>query len=522
MNLLKKIVLAFIILSILTCLSIWLLTKNITHTAVKDLINKELGAITSQKGRIDGQVTWQLFPRPGVKIAQIHVIDEGNQSNSSLSIDNLLLNLQIAPLLHGRLVFKEIKIDGLAANINISGAQASGMFGKIAHFSAAQNDNRAVQFAVERFLLTRGQIVIAQAKQKITMNDLQLEVENTNLKKKLFPLQFKTKLAVTTAQNKFKANLAYNGRIRLAPSILEQPLNALQSTGINGQLLARSIQFNQFKISRLSANTLTKKGTLTLHPLNMSLYSGESVGDLNYEFANKQLSINQTATKLNAGPFLKNFFGKTLVKGKLDISAHGSMNLKDDNWHKNIIGHGNLTIKDGVLTFINLQALADNASKKIHTLPTQAQNDVDTALEQPLLSPKAPPDGSTNFQLLNLQYQFLNSKFIANSLLLQTSNIQLKGDGQINLDSYALGGNLRATLMTGDSMVLKIQQLLGGSFPLTLTGTVMQPEILPNEREISPIVTKYMLKNVLVYPVKQIKNQLQNIILTPATLLLSN
>lgn len=522
MNLLKKILLAFIILSILTCLSIWLLTKNITHTAVKDLINKELGAITSQKGRIDGQVTWQLFPRPGVKIAQIHVIDEGNQSNSSLSIDNLLLNLQIAPLLHGRLVFKDIKIDGLAANINIFGAQASGMFGKIAHFSAAQNDNRAVQFAVERFLLTRGQIVIAQAKQKITMNDLQLEVENTNLKKKLFPLQFKTKLAVTTAQNKFKANLAYNGRIRLAPSILEQPLNALQSTGINGQLLARSIQFNQFKISRLSANTLTKKGTLTLHPLNMSLYSGESVGDLNYEFANKQLSINQTATKLNAGPFLKNFFGKTLVKGKLDISAHGSMNLKDDNWHKNIIGHGNLTIKDGVLTFINLQALADNASKKIHTLPTQAQNDVDTALEQPLLSPKAPPDGSTNFQLLNLQYQFLNSKFIANSLLLQTNDIQLKGDGQINLDSYALGGNLRATLMTGDSMVLKIQQLLGGSFPLTLTGTVMQPEILPNEREISPIVTKYMLKNVLVYPVKQIKNQLQNIILTPATLLLSN
>ena len=521
MNFLKKCLLALIILSILVGLTIWMLTKNFTHTAIKDLINKELSSITSQQGRIDGKVTWKLFPLPGVKITQIHISDGENKTKNLLSIDNLLFNLQLSPLLRGRLVFKEIEIDGLTAAIKNPDTPNS-IFRKLSNMAAAQNNNSAIQFAIDRFLLTRAQIVITQAKQTITFSDLEFEAEEMNLKKAFFPLQFKTSIAASSAQNKIQANLTYDGKIRFAPTILTQPLTAWQSTGIKGQLLAQNIRFNQFKISKLRANTSTKKGVLTLNPLHMSLYSGQSNGSLSYQFSTKKLTINQIATKINASPFFKTIFGKALVKGSVDITTQGSVNLQDEIWHKNVTGNGNLTIKNGVLNFINLQELADNASRKIHSIPTQDQNDVNTALEQPILSPKAPPDGTTAFQLLNLQYQFLPGRFIADSLLLQTSNIHLNGDGQINLNNNALAGNLHATLKTADGMILKIQRLLGGSFPLKLAGTVMQPEILPNEREISPIVTRYMLTNVLVYPVKQIKNQLQNVILTPATILLSN
>ncbi len=520
MKLLKKILFVFIIIGLSTALAIWMLTKNFTHTAVKDLINKELSAITSQKSRIEGEVMWRLFPRPGVKITQIHLVDGDEKANCSLFIEDLLFNLQISPLLRGQLVFKEIKIDGLTANIKNPQAQTNACFGKMSAPASIQNNFGPLRFAIDRFLLKRGQIVITQPKQKITLTNLQLEAEQLNLKKRFLPLQFKTTLAISTAQNKTKASLTYNGRIRLAPTMLTQPEMMLQNTGINGQLLVQNLRFNQFKISKLSASARTKKGTLTLNPLNMLIYTGESVGDLSYEFATKKLSINQTATKLDSTQFFKTIFGKALVKGHLDISAHGSMNLQDDNWQDNLTGNGHLSIKDGVIYFVDFQALTDNASKKIHSLSTQQnQTNMNLALEQPLISPKANPVGSTPFQLLSLQYQLEHGKFIGDSLLLQTNNLELKGHGQINLNNYALSGNLSATLVTADSMVGKIQQLLGGSFPLLLAGTILQPEIVPNEREISPIVTRYVLKNVLVFPVKTIKTQLQNIILTPALLL---
>lgn len=510
MKFIKKILIAFIILSIVAGVLIWIFTKNITHTAVKDLINKELATLTSQKSKINGEITWRFLPRPGIKITQLNIVD----THYTLTIDNLLFNLKIAPLIHGHLVFKEIKVDGLTANIRNLESQTN-----ITRPDSIQHDSGKVQFAIDKFLLTRGNIVITEPKQKITLTGLELDATQLNRQTTFFPLQLKTALTFSTPQHQIKAVLDYDGKIRLDSSVLHQPYLALQNAGVNGQLLARNIRFNKFKLSKLNAKVLNKKGILTLNPLKMSLYSGDSAGDLTYQFSTKKLSINQIASNINANYFFTNIFGKTLVKGNLDLSVHGSINLKEGAWQDNASGSGNLTIKDGALHFIDLQSLADNASKKIHALPTENQNDVELALEQPLV-PQRNSLGSTSFQLLSLQYQLKNALFISNSLLLHTSNIQLRGNGQINLNNHAITGNLYAILGTTDSMLNKIQQLLGGNFPLKLSGTLTQPEISPNARAINPILTRYMLKSALVYPVKQIKNQLETILLSP--LLLAN
>lgn len=510
MKFIKKILVAFVILSIVAGVLIWIFTKNITHTAVKDLMNKELATLTSQKSQINGEITWRFLPRPGVKISQINIVD----THYTLAIDNLLFNLKITPLLHGQLVFKEIKIDGLTANIRNLENQSH-----LTLPESIQNNSGKIQFEIDRFLLSRGEIVITEPRQKITFTGLELNAEQLNTQHKFFPLKFKTTLAVSNPQNQIKAILDYDGKIRLNTSALKQPFSAPQNTGLNGQLLARNIRFNNFKISKLSAKVINKQGVLMLNPLKMSLYSGESAGDLSYQFSSKKLSINQIASNINASQFFTNLFGKTFVKGNVDLSAHGAINLNDKNWQDNVSASGNLTIKDGVLHFIDLQSLADSAAKKIHTLSAENQNDLELQLEQPLV-PKQNSGGTTSFQLLSLQYRLQNALFISDSLLLHTSNIQLRGNGQINLNNNALVGNLFATLVTTDTMLSKIQQLLGGNFPLKLSGTLNQPEILPNARAINPIITRYMLKSAIVYPVKQIKNQLETILLSP--LLLAN
>jgi AsmA protein len=508
----------FIVINIMG-LTIWIITKRVAPSAIKDLINKELSTITTQKSHIDGDVAWHLFPHPGIKITQIRVADEINQADCSLYIEKLLLNLKLNSLLRGKLVFKEIKIDGLTLNIKNPELQSSVMLGKITDRHSINNDSSPVQFAIDRFSLTRGQMVMTQTQDKITLSDIQLSAKQLNLKNMYFPLQIKTGVAISTPGNKIKGTLTYDGGLRIPASILTSPYKAFLHSGIKGQLLINKVQLNQVKISKISTSAVTKKGLIVLNPFNAALYTGKSVGNLSYQLSTKKLSINQTATGLNANQFFKLFFGKSLVKGSLDIAIHGFVNLQDPNFLRNFIGDGSLSIKDGILYFIDLQTLADSASKKIHSLPTQDQNDLELALEQPLVNAKVNPPGTTKFQLLGLTYRVLNNKFMNDSLLLQTNNIELKGNGQIDLNNGALTGNLSAKLLTADNMVDTIQRLLGGSFPLILSGTITEPNVIPNDREINPIMTRYILKNALVYPVKQIKNQIKNLINTPEYLL---
>lgn len=513
MNWFKKILSALFFVFILTTLAIWMLIKSISPNAIKEMINKQLITITTPKSHIDGQVVWHLFPHPGIKITQIIIVDDVTQA--TLLIDNLLLNLKFNSLLRGQLVFKEIQIDGLSINIKNPGIPTNLMSVKNAALNSPLQNSTPVQFDIDRFSLTHGQISITQSQQKITLKKLQIDAKQLNLKNSYFPLNVKTTFSISTAGNKIQGRMDYDGSIRIPQSIFTNHFITPPNTGIKGLLGIENFIFNQVKISKISAHISTKKSALVLNPLKFSLYSGKSVGDLSYQFSTKKTFINQKATGLNANSLFKNLFGKTLVNGRLDMAIHGSTNLQDSNWINSLMGDGYLTIKEGILYFVDLQSLADNASKKIHLLPNQDKTDLELALSKPLINSKINLPGTTPFQLFNMKFRLKDNNLIGDSLLLQTITMELKGNARLDLNNDDLQGTLSAKLLTADNIVGNIQQLLGGSFPLKLSGKINQPEILPNDHEINPIMTRYILKSAIKHPVKQIKNQIYNLIISP-------
>ena len=514
MNFVKKILLTFIVIIMLTTLAIWSLTKNITPSAVKDLINKQLSVLTLESSHIDGDITWQLFPRPGMKITQIHVGENNKNANYSLSIDNLLFNLQIASLLRGQLIFNEIQVDGLKITINpyapsTNNAKQNNNTETMATHTKNEQAKMLATFAIDSILLTRGHVTIMQLPNKLTLSDLQIGITQLNLKNKFFPLQLKTILSASIAENKIKATLYYKGRMCVGPSILTAPLTALQHAIMNGQLLIQNLQVNAFNIDKIHANVKIKKEEITLNPFNLSLYDGESVGDLNYQFSSKKLSINQTATSLDANQLVTDLFANNLIKGDLDVAVHMSTQLQDSSWQHNLHGNGSLTIKNGILYFIDLNKLLDEAINKIHTLLNQGPGTIKYADNQRLVNSTTYQQNNTKFQLLTIQYHLLDNKLIYNSLLLQTDKVQLKGSGQVNLNDATQDLNLSAKLVSNDNAINTIQQLLGGSFPLKVSGKFTQPQISANTQELDPIISNYLLRNTLKKPIKQINNQLK-------------
>jgi uncharacterized protein involved in outer membrane biogenesis len=507
MNAIKKILFTLVFLIALGGVGLWLLTKTLSPTVVKNLINRQLTSLTAQPSHIEGDINWQLFPRPGIKITQIHVGDDHAQSNS-LYIENLLINLQLSPLLKGHLVFGELKVDGLKANLNPLTTNSDKNTIAAAAAIEKKPATAAVEFAINHFLLTHGQVTINQPGSKISLSALKIEAEQLNLKNNDFPLQFKAKINATMPEAKLRSSLNYKGKIRLTPSIFREPQQVLQNLSLNGQLLIQNLQYNQVKIGKINSRIQSKAGTINFKPFNLSLYSGESTGDLSYQINTNKLTINQTATKLNAEQLSQDLFAKNVLQGNLDFSLHAAT-LLQNHWQASLSGHGDLSIHDGTLYLVDLNKFMDGTLSKLYSLINQGPYDVKVDLAQRLLNSPVPESGSTKFQLLNVQYHLQDAKFIQDSLVLQTDRLLIKGHGEVNLVDSSQQFNLSVQVNTNDSTINKVQQIVGGTFPLQILGKITSPKILPDMNVLSPILSNFIIKRAVVDPAKKMQKQVQ-------------
>lgn len=444
----KKLLLTLITAVILPIVIILTVSKFVTPESAKAIVNRELPILTNQTSHVNGEIDWQLLPRPGIRITRILIGPSNPNSNYAINISKLFFNLQIMPLLKGQLVFNEMKIDGLIFSIN-SAPQAANQDKPASEPDIHQKNNLAddirAHFAINSILLTHGQLVIWKEKNNIRFTELQLGAEQLNLKNESFPLQLKSNLLFSLGGSLGKAALDFKGKIQLNSSILENPIKALENANINGHLLLENARFKQVNIGKISSNMLTKKGEISLNPLYLSLYNGESLGDLSYQIESKKLTINQTASRLDAKKFLNDLWSQNSVQGILDFSLHLSTVLEDKLWQNNIRGNGNITVKNGLLFNINLPQIISGTAK---------------------LATKAGQNDHTKFELLSIQYRLLNAKFIYDSLLLQTSHLQLKGKGEIDLKNPILDNKV------------SVKQNSGESIPLRVKGTIMRPQVL--------------------------------------------
>lgn len=514
MKILKRLLAGILVTLVITTLALWTLAKTIKPEMVKNYVSSQLSFLTQQESRIDGEISWQLFPRPAVKITQIQIGHEQAQENYSAKLENLLFNLKITPLLRGKLVFNELVVDGFKIVVN---PEATSSLVKTVKLKETNEEKTSLadQFAIERFLLSHGQIVIQDNQKQIILSGLQIGAEQFNLQRMAFPLQFKTTLEVNAGQEKvLKTHINFRGRTSLSPLLFSNPLIALQNMLLDGQLSLQNTKLNHFRIAKISAHTKTKPGVLLLNPLTFDLYHGESVGDLHYEFASKKLILNQTGTNLDSAKLVHDLFNKLLFKGSLDFSIHAQINLQNPNWQDSLTGKGSLTIKEGTLEAINLDKVIEGTSSKINALLLTQKVNTEQLLELGQFNNPEFFRGSTNFKLLSFQYLLQNEKLESNSLVLQTDKLQLKGEGILNLKNNELEGRLFAKVVLQDRQIDKIQQLLGGGFPILVKGTFTDPTVLPDLQKINPLLSKGWIQNTLTMPVKTLEKTVKTILTT--------
>ncbi len=510
MKLLGKSLLVLFFLIVFAFITLWILAKNIKPETIKTLVSNQITAITHKKSRIKGDIFWQVFPRPGLKFSKIQIGDEQLREDYFLSIDTLLLNLEIKPLLKGNFVFGEINVDGLKLQINNDIPKAK----KPTDESSINNsESSSHQFAIQNLVLNHGQISINKNGYSTVFKNVQVGIEQFNTEKIPFPIQIKAKLTEAAPLSIAKANINFKGRLNLAPTLLSELQNGLVHSSIEGQLNIQDILLNQFAVSKLNSTIKPYKNGITFNPLTLSLYSGESIGDMDYSFVSHQISVNQTATNLNGKLFMTALLGRETVSGNMDYSIHATLPLNETGLEK-VNGKGTLTLKDGEIYNINLNQLISHLKEKLDSFSSTKSDPLKKSLQLLDWDPNTTIKGNTPFQLANIQYQIQNNQFVTDSLLLQTDKLQVSGEGTIHLSSHELKAKLKATLNNNstDSSLQKIQKALGGFFPLDVSGTLEHPIVLPDLKMINPLLSQLLIKTTLEKPIKVLEGKLKELI----------
>ncbi|MCA0403646.1 MAG: AsmA family protein [Proteobacteria bacterium] len=506
MRFIKKILITLTLLFALLGTFLFIFSKTINLKSIKDYLNKEISLLTEQQSEILGDVSWQLLPEPGVKISKVKIGEENNQQNYSAYLDNLIFRLNITELLQGKISFNELIVNGFVIHVNA--------------FAHEDNTKKTFiappepsEFTIKKILLSQGQIDYKKEAKLIKFLNLQIGADNFNLQQKAFSLQLKGNLELLDNEKKIiKTQFIFKGTSTLNKAFLKNPLQHLKDLPFEGQLNLSKLFYKKFKIDSLETNIKLVESSLLLNPLSLSLYNGESIGSLNYNLKNSSLMLYQTAINLDSSPIIKALFKKDIIEGKLDFSLHSSFNLNSDNWLETATGNGNLAIHKGTIKTINLNKIVDETANKISNLMKGIAINIASfgQFDNPEFY-----KGGTPFSLMSLQYVLENQKIQNHSFVLQTDKLQINGDFSLDLKSDALKGQLFTKVNLNNIQIDQIQNLLGGNFPLLLSGSLSDPSFEPDMTKINPILSKAWLKESLTLPVKPLENILKLIFHQP-------
>lgn len=514
MRFMRNALLTVIFTLVIVVASLWAVTYWIKPHTVKVIAQKQLSNLTHQNSTFDGTVTWRLFPKPGLHLTNVRIGNpEKNDTAYSLLVDHLLFNVQVMPLFRGQLVFDQLVIDGFKLNINLD-ATAPDQSQKKQHSSKTKRRLYPSRVALKSLLLTNGQMVLTHHKSEHAIFDhVRLEAWFPKSKHEQVPIQLKAVLTDNNPIAPLHTEMNYQGLFRLAPNDETTPDSLINNLELDGQLALQNIVLKHYQLTQANTHLVFSHNKLKLNPLTISLYSGESIGQLSYQLDTKQLEFNQTGTSLNPEPVFQHLLGDKPphIKGTLDFSIQALAHLNDPLWFRKSQLNGSVTLRNGTLSYVNLKAITHEATQTIRHLATQNLNVIQETLAH--LKPWNINDysGNTPFELINLQYKTNNDGFLLYNLMLETKKLHLKGQGDYNFETDHISAQLTAKISSYDPTMLAMQQLLPQGFPLKVSGTFDNMAIHVDHKVMAKLLSSGLLSTPLTAPIKLIRHHLKQL-----------
>lgn len=252
---------------------------------------------------------------------------------------------------------------------------------------------------------------------------------------------------------------------------IELPAEALQNLRIDGRVTVGELRLAGLDFADVSTGISIGDGRGSLSPARARLYGGEFDGAFEVDTTEApSLRLTGRASSLRLEPLIVALTGDANIGGigdfDLDLSGRGATVIENVETAN---GRVTFEMRDGAIDGFNL----GRGLCVVYNLARQ------------LPAPAEQPD-VTAYQLIGGTASVRDGVASSDDLLARASFMDLTGRGTLALAEQRLDYALEATLTgsTGIPGCEAMDDLVGESLPLTLRGTVTDPDIRPDFSEI--------------------------------------
>lgn len=248
-----------------------------------------------------------------------------------------------------------------------------------------------------------------------------------------------------------------------------KPINC----NINGSLEIGQFQFHNLNFQNINTGFLCKQSRLSLNPITADFYQGKLNGSLNISnlgLATALYTLSTNLSNIQVQPLLQDVAGTNKLTGLFNMTLNAStQGEKSNDKLQNLNGKAQINFSKGVLSGFDLAYQLSVIDSIIHKNNKPSPN----------------TNATTVISSLTGTFNIKNGIIENNDLNAISPQIDVKGQGQIDLVQQKWNYHLRATALAGaDARLINLEQLLGGSIPFMAEGTFDSFTILPDMLKI--------------------------------------
>lgn len=265
------------------------------------------------------------------------------------------------------------------------------------------------------------------------------------------------------------------------------PTKALNLLAIEGQLAVTDLRAAGLKFSNISTNLLIENGVARVDSSNADFYGGKLEGgiELDARAGASLLSMHGSGIAIELGSMMTDSSEQALISGigTLDLQLSGNGKTLNDSL-ANASGYFDFSVQNGVIQGVNLNHELCDAFNRLKNYPR----------------PPANQEQFTEFLLLRGKSRVNDGIASTNDLLATTPNLKISAQGRMDLSSKNLNYDVDAEM----TEVISIPQCntlddaVGYSIPLKLSGTTTKPIILPDFGQLLLQEAQEVIRDVLL------------------------
>lgn len=245
---------------------------------------------------------------------------------------------------------------------------------------------------------------------------------------------------------------------------VEIPVEQLRELKLDGTLKIGKMRLVALNSSNVTLQIRASNGKIQVNPARASLYDGNYNGDIRLDVSGPTpvLSLNEQLANVQFGPFSKDLLDANrlsgALSGRMTVSGRG---MTADAITASANGTAQFSFKDGAYEGTDIWYRVRRARAVIERTEP----------------PQAPAEKRTRFADLNGTATIRDGVLYTDDLSMVMPFMKVKGKGNLKLLPQELDFRFTGDLVDRPDLTADVNDLVGISVPIRVTGTVSQPDV---------------------------------------------